>query len=200
MLPFLTLAFIGGLFLGSLIPYYPVSISVFLCLLAAGFSLLEAKGYIAAVAATASFACVLCGVLYWFEAVEGRSKAGFHEPLPEVFQSCSGRVIAPVQYSPDRMLMVVRCDAEEGSRSVVVRLTWRAADRRIYQGDRISLRAKLRAPTSSVNPGAFDYAAHLEQLGVDAVATVNGIEAVEVVESGNESLRWCVWNRVDRWR
>ena len=51
-----------------------------------------------------------------------------------------------------------------------------------------------------MNPGAFDYAAHLEQLGVDAVATVNGIEAVEVVESGNESLRWCVWNRVDRWR
>jgi competence protein ComEC len=200
MLPFLTFAFIGGLALGSLIPYYPLAASVFLCLLAIGLSLLEAKGRITAVAATASFACVLCGILYWFQAVEGRSKAAFHESEPETFQSCIGRVVAPVQYSPGRMLMVVRCDAEQGGRSLLLRLTWRGADRRIFQGDRISLRAKLRSPTGSLNPGGFNYAAYLEQQGIDAVASVNGLEAIEVLESGNESLRWKVWNRVDRWR
>ncbi|HEX6532873.1 MAG TPA: ComEC/Rec2 family competence protein, partial [Nitrospira sp.] len=200
MLPFLTFAFIAGLALGSLIPYYPLAVSVFLCLLAIGLSLLEAKGRMTAVAATASFACVLCGILYWFQAVEGRSKATFHESEPETFQSCIGRVVAPVQYSPGRMLMVVRCDAEESGRSLLLRLTWRGADRRIFQGDRISLRAKLRSPTGSLNPGGFNYAAYLEQQGIDAVASVNGLEAIDVLESGNESLRWKVWNRVDRWR
>jgi hypothetical protein len=94
MLPFLTFAFIGGLALGSLLPYYPLAVSVFLCLLAIGLSLLEAKGRIPAVAATALFACVLCGILYWFQAVEGRSKATFHESESETFQSCIGRVVA----------------------------------------------------------------------------------------------------------
>src|SRR4030095_8553308 len=161
---------------------YPVSVSVFLCFLAAGLSLLEVKARIATVAATAAFLCVLCGILYWFLAVEGRSKAAFHEPEPETSQSCIGRVIAPVQYSPSRMLMVVRCDADEGGRSLLIRLTWRGADRRIFQGDRISLRAKLRAPTGSLNPGGFNHAAYLEQQGIDAVASVNGLEAVEVLE------------------
>jgi competence protein ComEC len=138
--------------------------------------------------------------LYWIHVVEGRSKTSVTDVDPETFQSCIGRVVAPVQYSPGRMLMVVRCDENEDGRSFVLRLTWRAADRRIFQGDRISVRAKFRAPTGSLNPGAFNYAAYLEQQGIDAVATVNGLEAIEVLESGNQHLRWNIWNRIDRWR
>ncbi|HET7909252.1 MAG TPA: DNA internalization-related competence protein ComEC/Rec2 [Nitrospira sp.] len=200
MLPFLTLAFIGGLALGSLIPYYPVTVSASLCLLMAALSLLEVRARMAVVSATASLGCLLCGMLYWFLAVEGGSKAPFHGPDPETFQSCTGRVIAPVQYSPGRMLMIVRCEADAGGRSLVLRLTWRAADRRIFQGDRIAVRAKLRAPSGSLNPGGFNYAAYLEHQGIDAVATVNGIEAVEILESGSDAIRWSIWNRVDHWR
>src|SRR6476660_4237902 len=202
MLPFLTLAFICGLALGSLIPYYPLSVFLLLCVFAAGLSLSEAKARIAAITATASFGCLLCGILYWFQAVEGPFKAAVHEPEPETFQSCTGRVIAPVQYSPGRMTVVVQCDSEDedGGRPLIVRLTWRASDRRLFQGDRIVARAKLRVPTGSLNPGGFNYAAYLERQGIDAVATVNGIEAVEVLESSRDGLRWQLWNQFDRWR
>src|SRR5690242_10841173 len=110
MLPFLTLAFILGLGLGSLIPYYPLSITVLLSVTALGFGSLDVCRRIAATAASPWFGCLLCGVMYWFLAVEGSSKFAFHEPETEVFQSCSGRVTAPVQYSPGRMMIVVGCD------------------------------------------------------------------------------------------
>lgn len=200
MLPFLTLAFIGGLAVGSLVPYYPLTVSASLCLLTAALSLSAVRARMAAAPTAASLACLLGGMLYWFLAVEGGSKAPFHESDPETFQSCSGRVVAPVQYSPGRMLMVVRCEADADGGSLVLRVTWRAADRRVFQGDRIAVRAKLRAPSGSLNPGGFNYAAYLEHQGIDAVATVNGLEAVEILESGHESLRWSIWNRVDHWR
>lgn len=200
MLPFLALAFIGGLAVGSLIPYYPVAVSISLCLLAASASLSEVRARLAAVSTTACLGCLLCGMVYWFLAVEAGSKAPFREPDPETFQTCIGRVVAPVQYSPGRMVMVVRCEADTDGRSLVLRLTWRAADRRVFQGDRIAVRAKLRAPSGSVNPGGFNYAAYLEHQGIDAVATVNGLEAVEILESGDETFRWKMWNRVDHWR
>jgi competence protein ComEC len=200
MLPFLTLAFICGLWLGSLIPYYPLSVSLVLCLLAAGLSVAETNRRIAVLRATAVFGVVLGGILYWFQAVEGRAKTAFHEPESETFQLCTGHVIAPVQYSPGRMVVIVRCNSEDDGRPLVVRLTWRASDRRLFQGDRISVRARLRAPTGSMNPGGFDYASYLERQGIDAVAAVNGIEAVEVLESGGERVRWRMWNLFDRWR
>ena len=200
MLPFLTLAFICGLALGSFVPYYPLSVFLLLCVFAAGLSLSEDKARIAAITATALFGCLLCGILYWFYAVEGPSKAAVHELEPETFHSCTGRVIAPVQYSPGRMTVVVQCDLEDGGRPLIVRLTWRASDRRLFQGDRIAARAKLRVPTGSLNPGGFNYAAYLERQGIDAVATVNGLEAVEVLESGGENVRWRIWNQFDRWR
>lgn len=202
MLPFLTLAFICGLALGSFVPYYPLAVFLLLCVFAAGLSLSEDKARIAAITATALFGCLLCGILYWFYAVEGPSKAAVHELEPETFQSCTGRVIAPVQYSPGRMTVVVQCDSEDedGGRPLIVRLTWRASDRRLFQGDRIAARAKLRVPTGSLNPGGFNYAAYLERQGIDAVATVNGLEAVEVLESGRENVRWRIWNQFDRWR
>ena len=200
MLPFLTLAFICGLALGSLIPYSPLSIAMFLCVLAVGLSLVEVRAGLSAFAATTSFGCVLCGIVYWFLAVEGHTKGSFQEPQSDVFQSCIGRVIAPVQYSPGRMVTLVRCDAEHTGHPFVVRLTWRAPEQRLFQGDRIAVRARFRSPSGSLNPGGFDYAAYLDRQGIDAVATVNGLEALEVLESGRESLRWEVWNQFDRWR
>ena len=200
MLPFLTLAFISGLVLASLIPYYPLSISFVLGVTAVGFSGLEAQGRIAAVAAMASFLCLLGGIVYWFVAVEGRSQPVWHESQPDVFQSCTGRVIAPAQYSPGRMVVVVGCDGEAARTPFTLKLTWRAAERRLFQGDRIGVRARFRAPGGSLNPGGFEYAAYLERQGIDAVATVNGLEAVELLESGGESLRWRAWHQFDRWR
>jgi len=200
MLPSLTLAFICGLALGSLIPYYPLSISILLSLVAVGLSFLQARRCIAVISSMAAFGCLLCGIVYWFLTVEGHHGTAFHEAQPDVFQSCHGRVIAPVQYSPGRMMMVVRCEKEDGRHPFTVRLTWRAAERRVFQGDRVGIRARFREPSGALNPGGFDYAAYLERQGIDAVATVNGLEAVEVMDSGRESLRWSIWHHFDRWR
>jgi competence protein ComEC len=200
MLPFVTLAFIGGLAVGSLVPYYPLSILLLLCMLAVALTLAEAGKRIGGVAAASMFVSVLCGVVYWFLVVEGQAEQAVHDGRPDVFHTCIGRVMAPVQYSPGRMTTVVRCDAEEGRRPLVVRLTWREADRRLFHGDRIAIRARLRTPSGAVNPGGFDYAAYLERQGIDAVATVNGLAAVELLESGRDRPRWRVWNLFDRWR
>ena len=200
MLPSLTLAFICGLALGSLIPYYPLSISILLGLVAVGLSVLEARRYFTAISSTAAFSCLLCGIVYWFLTVEWHQGTAFHEAHPDVFQSCNGRVIAPVQYSPGRMTLLVRCEKEDVRHPFTVRLTWRAAERRMFQGDRVGIRARFHEPSGALNPGGFDYAAYLERQGIDAVATVNGLEAVELLESGRESLRWSIWHQFDRWR
>ena len=51
-----------------------------------------------------------------------------------------------------------------------------------------------------MNPGGFDYATYLERQGIEAVATVTGVDGVEFLESGQASAWWSVWNRIDRWR
>ncbi len=201
MLPSLTLAFICGLALGSLIPYAPISTAVALTLTAFALSAADASRRLPAGRGTAWFGCVLLGIIYWFMTVEAPVHPHIQDDQPEVFQPCTGRIIAPVQLAPDRMSALIRCEqTPDREQPIVIRLTWRTPDRLLFEGDRIAIRAKLRAPSGSLNPGGFDYAAYLERQGIDAVATVNGIEAVEVLESGQDSFRWKIWNRFDRWR
>jgi competence protein ComEC len=201
MLPSLTLAFICGLTLGSLIPYAPVSIMVALTLAALALSGLDATHRPQAGRGTAWFGCVLLGIVYWFMTVEAPVRPHVQDRGPDVFESCTGRIIAPVQIAADRLSALVRCEpSPERKQPLVVRLTWRAPDRLLFEGDRIAVRAKLRAPSGSLNPGGFDYATYLERQGIDGVATLNGIEAVDVLESGRDSVRWTIWNRFDRWR
>jgi competence protein ComEC len=201
MLPSLTLAFTSGLVLGSFIPYFPFSVTIMLCMTAIGSAVLEAQRRVTISGATAGFCGLLIGIVYWSIAVEGPSQPQFQEQELEVVQQHHGRIIAPVQLAPDRMVMVVRLDqTPEKGDQLVIRLTWRAPERLFYQGDRIAVRMKLRAPSGSLNPGGFDYAAYLERQGIDATATVSGVEAVEFLESGREDIRWRVWNQFDRWR
>jgi competence protein ComEC len=202
MLPSLTLTFISGLVLGSFIPYFTLSVSIVLCIAAIGSAMLEARYPVKAGRVTAGFCCMLIGIVYWSLAVEGPSKPSFREQDFEGVQELHGRIIAPVQLAPDRMVMIVRLDQtlERPDQPFVIRLTWRTPERFLFQGDRIAVRAKLRAPSGSLNPGGFDYAAYLERQGIDATATVSGVDAVTFLESGQQDIRWRVWNRFDRWR
>jgi len=202
MLPSLTLAFTCGLALGSLVPYFPLSIAFGLVGAVLGSAVLHAHGRFTAGMSTAHYGCLLSGILYWFVSVEAFTGPAIVENKPETFETHTGRIIAPVQLAPDRMSMVIRCDPIPGKAGspLVVHLTWRAHDRALFEGDRIRLRARLRAPSGSSNPGGFDYAAYLERQGIDAVATVTGVEAIEFLESGGDSPHWALWNQFDRWR
>ena len=202
MLPSLAFAFICGLALGSLVPYFPMSIALGLVVTVLGSAIIQAHGCSTAGMSTAHYGCLLAGILYWVVSVESSSGPVLLNKGPETFETCMGRIISPVQLAPDRMSMVIRCDPTPGSAGppLAVRLTWRAPDRPLFEGDRIRLRARLRTPSGSSNPGGFDYAAYLEHQGIDAVATVSGVEAIEFLESGGASPRWALWNRFDRWR
>lgn len=201
MLPSLTLAFICGLALGSLVPYFPLSIVLGLIGAVLGSAVIQAHGRSTAGISTAHYGCLLAGIVYWFASVEASNPPTL-EHVPETFETHTGRIISPVQLAPDRMSMVIRCDPTPGGEDLplTVRLTWRAPDRPLFEGDRIRLRARLRAPSGASNPGGFDYAAYLERQGIDAVATVSGVEAIELLESGGANPHWAVWNQFDRWR
>ncbi|WP_455377407.1 DNA internalization-related competence protein ComEC/Rec2 [Petrachloros mirabilis] len=202
MLPFLTLAFACGLTLGSLIPYFPLSVTFLLFLAAIGATILEAQQGPRGRQATAGFCCVLTGIAYWAVVVEGASSGPTLRNFPISPVSLTGRIITPVQQSPDRLMMVVRLEKDSGwvDQPRLVQLTWRMPDRLLFQGDRIRVRAKLRVPSGSLNPHGFDYATYLERKGIDATASVNGVGVVELLDSGHEHPGWMLWNQFDRWR
>jgi competence protein ComEC len=114
----------------------------------------------------------------------------------------TGRIVAPVQQAPDRLIMIIRSDdpLDESGTTRHVRLTWRTPERMFFQGDRVGFRAMLRRPSGSLNPGGFDYAVYIERQGIDAIATVTGSEAVQFLESGRAHAWWAIWNQFDRWR
>lgn len=202
MLPPMTLAFIVGLLVGSQIPYFPLSASCLLLLAALGSALLERLHRFSIRQATWLYGALLAGVVYWALAVNLPSNIPMAEPPSDRAIEMTGRIVAPVQLAPDRLVMIVRSDDSSASSgaSRQVRLTWRTPERVFFHGDLVRFRAMLRRPSGSVNPGGFDYVAYLERQGIDAVATVTGSEAVQLLESGSTHGWWGIWNRLDRWR
>jgi competence protein ComEC len=202
MLPSLALAFIAGLLLGSQIPYFPLSTSFGLLVVALVCVALERFALLPVRRVTWCYGLLLTGVVYWTIMVGPAVRDHGTTQVDEVVLDLSGRIVAPVQQSTDRLLMVVKLDevSPESWSSKHVRLTWRAPERQVFHGDRISFRARLRPPTGSLNPGGFDYVAYLERQGIDAVATVTGPDAIRLLQSGRADEWWAIWNEIDRWR
>ena len=202
MLPPLSAAFIAGLLVGSLVSYFPLSASFLLLLSALGAIVLERCNQFSVRQATCLYGALLAGVVYWSVAVNLTAHGSMGEHLPDAVIEVNGRIVAPVQQAPDRLVMIIRSDDPiDASGSVrQVRLTWRTPDRIFFQGDRVGFRAMLRNPSGSLNPGGFDYAVYLERQGIDAIATVTGSEAVRLLESGRAHAWWLIWNQFDRWR
>jgi competence protein ComEC len=201
MLPPLTASFTIGLFLGSIVPYFPLSLSALLISAVVVCSLYGWRRPIDQRKATALFTFLLGGMVYWSLAVERTGHGPFVEREDEVVQPVSGRIVAPVQQAPDRLTMLVKPEADGSpDKGRLIRLTWHTPERMLFQGDRIAFRAKLRTPSGSLNPGGFDYASYLERQGIDAVTTITRGNAVELLESGKGSDWWGIWNQLDRWR
>ena len=200
MLPSLTAAFLFGLFCGSQFPFFPVILSGLLAGLALGSSLLERAGIIELKRALWLYGALLSGVLYWsilIPPIYPDQSPPDHRDIRQI--EVTGRIVAPVQHGPDRQTMLIELQ-EANSESRWIRLLWRQPDDVLYQGDLVSFRARLHPPIGSLNPGGFNYAAYLERQGISLTATVAGEHAVRIVESGEETWRWMVWNHVDRWR
>jgi len=202
MLPSLTVAFIAGLLVGSQIPYFPLSVSFLLLLVALGAVVLERLNRFSVRQATWFYGALLVGVVYWSVAVNLAAHDPMGEQSSDAVIEVTGRIVAPVQQAPDRLVMIIRSDdpIDASGASRRVRLTWRTPERIFFQGDRVRFGAMLRRPSGSLNPGGFDYAVYLERQGIDAIATVTGSEAVQFLESGRAHAWWAIWNQFDRWR
>ena len=202
MLPSLTVVFIIGLFVGSLVSYFPLSVSFLLFLAACGSTLFERFNRLSSPQAIGLYGALLAGVVYWSLAIHLPIHAPMVDPPSDTMTQVIGRIVAPVQQSPDRLVMIVKPDNSVGDSGVIrhVRLTWRTPDRLFFQGDRIRFQTRLRPPSGSLNPGGFDYAVYLEHQGIDVIGTVTGTDAVQFLESGRAHAWWAIWNQFDRWR
>ena len=202
MLPSLTVAFITGLLVGSQISYFPLSLSFLLLVTVLGAFVLEQLNRVTVRQATWLYGALLVGVVYWAVAVNLAARAPMVEHASDTVIEVTGRIVAPVQQAPDRLVMIIRSDGpiDTSGASRHIRLTWRTPERVFFQGDRVGFRATLRRPSGSLNPGGFDYAIYLERQGIEAIATVTGSEAVQFLESGRAHAWWAIWNQFDRWR
>ena len=202
MLPPLTVAFIAGLLVGSQIPFFPLSTSFLLLLAALSTFILEKLDWYSIRQAAWLYGALLLGVVYWAVAVNLTAHDPMVDHSSDELIEVTGRIVAPVQQAPDRLIMIIRSDdpLDESGATRHVRLTWRTPERMFFQGDRVGFRAMLRRPSGSLNPGGFDYAVYIERQGIDAIATVTGSEAVQFLESGRAHAWWAIWNQFDRWR
>lgn len=206
MLPSLTASFLAGLVAGSLVPFFPFTLSGSLFCLAAAAWWCERCGLVDLRLGTGLYLAFLAGVLYWALAAPAPTRLDRvtqHHDRPAV--ALTGHVVAPVQHAPGRVVALIEPErpffqtGRPADRSLL-RLTWREPGGALYQGDRVEFQARLHPPSGSLNPGGFDYAAYLERQGVDAVATVTGADAVRTSEGTETPWRLRIWRRIDRWR
>lgn len=205
MLSLLTACFLLGLFLGSYLAFFPLTVSSLLFVIGLVVTWLERKGTIAIRDGLFSFAVILGGALYW--PVYDYAASGTIPLAPSVDGTTRivGRIVEPIRRTTDQNILIVEAD-EVGtpptatSVSGRMRLTWRHPDMPVLQGDRIEYRGHLHAPHGLNNPGGFDFEVYLAGQGITAVSSVTGPGRLQRLESGLDSWRWAPWATIDSWR
>lgn len=205
MLSSLTAWFLVGLAAGSYVQWFPILILLGLVLLAFGLAWRERHGGLPGSSGMSSYAAVLAGVVYWPVHTLALAPAASLPVDPSETTTLTGRIVAPVRVSPDRLRLLVEPgfgidSIEPPPVAGKIRLTWRNPDRPLYEGDLIAFSARLHAPLGTHNPGGFDFGSYLRRQGIAAVGTLSGAEQVEVVASGRSSWRWTLWSHLDGWR
>ncbi|MCC2641230.1 MAG: putative Competence protein ComEC/Rec2 related protein [Nitrospira sp.] len=203
MLPSLTITFIAGLLFGSCLSYFPFTIAVILIAAAGVLTFLETQGAVSLRQSLTLLACLLGGCLYW------TLFAWFspHVPLPAAAGTfpvrLEGTIVESVHHAPERLTALVKVaviDDTALETPLQLRLTWRNPDRDLRRGLRIRTRTRLHEPLGTVNPRGFDYAAHLEAQDVDAVGSVSGSGAIEVLSPDQERVFHSFTQRIEAWR
>ena len=126
----------------------------------------------------------------------------FSTDQPVTFQ---GVIDAPVRRTPDGVILLVevesimsngRAEPTDGR----IRLVWREPNASLVYGDHVNVRAQLREPYGTLNPGGFQYGDYLKRKGIQAVATVYGPEAIDVQASKPNSLGVTLLRMIDEGR
>ncbi len=198
-------AYLVGLWFGPFLSQFPLS---FLgALLSCGLLLtwLEQRRILSRWGGVLFFAVFIAGIGQAHWAVLSRvdsSLLEFSTDQPVTFQ---GVIDAPVRRTPDGVILLVevesimsngQADPTEGR----VRLSWREPNVSLVYGDHVNVRARLREPYGTRNPGGFQYGEYLKQKGIHAVATVYGPGAINVSASRSHSLGVTLLRMIDEGR
>lgn len=203
MLPSLTIIFILGIGLGSYLPFFPLSIGVTLVASTVAAVLTERQGLLTARHSSLWLVCLFGGCLYWTLFAWLTS----HVPVPDrpgaLPASLVGAIVESVRHAPGRLTALVHVTSSDDSALATpfsLRLTWRDPDRDLQHGLQIRLRTRVHSPSGTLNPRGFDYAAYLDAQGVDAVGSVSGAGAVEVLGTAGGLGSFPMSSRIDEWR
>lgn len=205
MLALLTACFLLGLLLGSILPYFPLTVFCLLFLAVWAVTWLERRGTIGVRDGLLSFAVILFGTFYWPAYHYAASGA---VPLSASIDGPTrivARIAEPVRRTTDQNILLVQA-VETGMpptatpASGLVRLTWRQPDMPVLQGDLIEYHGRLHAPHGLNNPGGFEFGAYLAGQGIVAVSSFSGPGHLRRLESGRDSWRWAPWAMIDSWR
>ena len=203
MLPSLTITFVLGLILGSYLLYFPLSVAALLIGAVGLLTFLETQGRLAPRRSQVIFACLVGGCFYWTVFAWLTP----HVPLPDSTSALparfDGTIIESVRHAPGRLTALVEVTAIDDPALAApfhLRLTWRDPDRDLHRGLRIRTRTHLHAPSGTLNPRGFDYAAYLDAQGVDAVGSVSGTGAIEVLNSDPGTAPQLFSPMIEGWR
>ncbi|HNL90025.1 MAG TPA: DNA internalization-related competence protein ComEC/Rec2 [Nitrospira sp.] len=203
MLPTLTITFILGLALGSYVSSFPLSSAILLTICTVGALLVERQKRFSPRQTSLWLACLCGGCVYWIL----YAWLAPHSPVPErpggLPTRVIGTIVDSVRHAPGRQTALVRVTSSDDPDLVTpfhLRLTWRDPDRDLHRGVQIRVRTRLHAPTGTINPRGFDYAAYLDQQGVEAVGSISGAGAVEVLDAGAPPLIPPVSRLSEHWR
>lgn len=202
---FSIIAFLFGLFLGSYLPFVPLTIVFILVVLAGVLTWYERKSPPFRRCGLILYAGLVLGLGYWFLGDWNTDAAELTSYVGSDDVTLSGTVVTPVVHGQDRRTMVVAVQwvQREKARRLVrgrLRLTWREPDTDVFRGDTMTVRTRLRRPFGTRNPGGFDYGAYLRDRGIHVVATVKGPNRVQVQPPEAFDVGPWVWHKIDQWR
>lgn len=201
----LTIALLFGLALGAHLPYLPLTILALLIVVALVLTLLERREVLAGRRSVLLYGSLLAGLLLWTVAASSPSEAPLHLMAGPNPVTVVATIVEPVRHQPHRSVMIVAIEkvglgSPAKPAEGLARLSWREPDRVFHRGDRITFTTRLRAPSGTLNPGGFNYAAYLKRRDIQAVASVSGAGRISLVDSGRNRIRWAAWHVIDGWR
>lgn len=205
----ITVAFIGGLALGELFSYFPLTVALGLFL----FLVLERRFKQGALLPVSLFLLGAAGLVVYQVAATPHSAEDLRRYVDQGEFRLIAQVDGPPQHAPQqvafRMKAVALVDPPasdrpraEGSDRVpspaegrplqgAFRLIVYLPDAPFAYGDRLEMEIRLRRPQQFGTPGAFPYADYREREGWSGIASLSRLDRVRKIgEEGNRFLRW----------